>query len=62
MTWAQGQLVLSVIVMAAATMYLQAMDKGKVARTWAGLLGSVTVIMVGLVVFLSGLHDMRVYL
>lgn len=62
MTWARGELVLGVIVMIAATMYLQAMGKGKADRTWTGLLGSGTVALVGLVVFLSGLHDMRVYL
>jgi len=61
-TWAKGELVLAVIIMVAGTMHLQAMGKGKADRTWAGLLGSGAVVAVGLVIFLSGLHDLRIQL
>jgi hypothetical protein len=61
-TWARGELVLAVLIMVAGTIHLQAMGKGKADRTWAGLLGSGAVVLVGLVVFLSGLHDLRIYL
>jgi predicted PurR-regulated permease PerM len=61
MTWARAELVLAVLLAVAAYAYLDRMRKGKSERTWHGLLSAFAVIMLAVVVFLSGVADMRMY-
>jgi len=57
-TAGKAEVVLAVLLMVVATLYLQAMVKGKKARTWAGFLGALLVFAGGFMVFLLGLVDL----
>lgn len=62
MTWARAELVLAVLVLLGPAWYLQRLRKDAVGVTWSGLLVSCAFIGAGVLIFLSGLHDMRLYL
>lgn len=62
MTLARAELVLGVLVMASATIYLQTLRKGKRAVSWAGLFTAVGFVLLGLLIFLVGVQDLRIYL
>lgn len=62
MITAKGQVVLGVLIMAAATGYLWALSKARKRVTWAGLAFAVATVLLGLLLFLTGVQRMRLYL